>query len=179
MEKYKLGNRVAKRRMSMKKAEWGVVALVLMIAPLSYVLGGTQGGTGGTQGTTHAGPTANHGAANAGARPTTTPTKPNVAALIAELERNRAVGVVKGDVAKLEMETANDAIFIDRNGKVRDKMQTMSAIKSGDIKLMSNELSGLQVRVYGDTAVIVGKTLFHKGEHPRFPSSESSLRNDV
>src|ERR1700675_2001674 len=56
--------------------------------------------------------------ANAGARPTTTPTKPNVAVLIAELERNRAVAVVKGDVAKLKMETADDAIFIDRNGKV-------------------------------------------------------------
>jgi len=38
------------------------------------------------------------------------------------------------------------------------KADTMSAIKSGDIKITSNELSDLKVRVYGDTAVVTGKT---------------------
>jgi ketosteroid isomerase-like protein len=140
----------------MKKTELGILALALIIVPAGYVLGSTQGGTGGTQGTPPA--TSSHPVANAPATSASATPPRNDSALIERLERDRAAAVVKGDWAKIERETAEDAIFIDRNGHVRDKAQTIAGIRSGEIKLASNELSGLQVRVYGDTAVVSGKS---------------------
>lgn len=77
---------------------------------------------------------------------------------IEKLENDRAQAVVKGDVATLDKMTADDYTIIDRAGRMRDKQATMAAIKSGDIKLTSNKLSDLKVRVYGDTAVITGRS---------------------
>jgi len=70
---------------------------------------------------------------------------------------DRAAAVVKGDVARLEKETSDDYTFINLNGQLSGKAQ-MDAIKSGTIKLTSNELSDLKVRVYGDTAVVTGRS---------------------
>jgi ketosteroid isomerase-like protein len=75
-----------------------------------------------------------------------------------KMETDRAAAVVKGDVATLETQTSDDYTLINANGQLSDKAQTMSAIKSGDIKLTANELSDLKVRVYGDTAVVTGKS---------------------
>jgi ketosteroid isomerase-like protein len=75
-----------------------------------------------------------------------------------KMESDRAAAVVKGDVATLESQTSDDYTLINANGQVSGKAQTMSAIKSGDIKLTANELSDLKVRVYGDTAVVTGKS---------------------
>jgi ketosteroid isomerase-like protein len=76
---------------------------------------------------------------------------------IKKIEKDRAAAVTKADVAALEPMTSDDYTLIDRNGRVRDKAQTMSAIKTGDIKITSNEVSDLKVRVYGDTAVVTGR----------------------
>jgi ketosteroid isomerase-like protein len=77
---------------------------------------------------------------------------------IKKMERDRAAAVVKGDVALLEGLTADDYILINANGQVSDKATTMSNIKTGVIKLTANEVSDLKVRVYGDTAVVTGKS---------------------
>ena len=76
---------------------------------------------------------------------------------IKKIEKDRAAAVTKADVAALDAVTSDDYSLIDRNGRVRDKAQTMSAIKTGDIKITSNEVSDLKVRVYGDTAVVTGR----------------------
>jgi ketosteroid isomerase-like protein len=77
---------------------------------------------------------------------------------IKKLEMDRAAAVVKGDVAKLEKETSDDYTFINLNGQLSGKADTMNAIRSGAIKLTSNEVSDLKVRVYGDTAVVTGRS---------------------
>jgi ketosteroid isomerase-like protein len=77
---------------------------------------------------------------------------------IKKMERDRAAAVVKGDVALLEGLTADDYILINANGQVSDKATTMSNIKTGVIKLTANEVSDMKVRVYGDTAVVTGKS---------------------
>jgi len=82
---------------------------------------------------------------------------PSVEEQIKKIEKDRAAAVTKADVAALEAVTSDDYTLIDRNGRVRDKAQTMSAIKTGDIKITSNEVSDLKVRVYGDTAVVTGR----------------------
>ena len=73
-------------------------------------------------------------------------------------EKDRAAAVVKGDLATLEGLTSDDYIFINANGQLSDKAATMNNIKTGNIKITSNEVSDMKVRVYGDTAVVTGKS---------------------
>ena len=82
----------------------------------------------------------------------------NVEEQIKKIENDRAQAVVKGDVTTLDKYTADDYVFIDRFGNVSDKAATLNRIKSGDIKITSNDLSDLKVRVYGNTAVVTGKS---------------------
>jgi ketosteroid isomerase-like protein len=83
---------------------------------------------------------------------------PSVEEQIKKMERDRAAAVVKADVATLEGLTADDYILINANGQMSDKAATMNNIKTGNIKLTANEVSDLKVRVYGDTAVVTGKS---------------------
>jgi ketosteroid isomerase-like protein len=75
-----------------------------------------------------------------------------------KLETARAAAVVKADITTLEAQTADDYVLINANGQVMDKKQTMDAIKTGQVKITSNELSDLKVRVYGNVGVITGKS---------------------
>ena len=75
-----------------------------------------------------------------------------------KLEMDRAAAVVKGDTATLEKQTADDYTFINSNGQMADKSQLLSAIKSGQSKLSMDEISDMKVRVYGNVAVITGKS---------------------
>ena len=83
---------------------------------------------------------------------------PSVQDQIKKMEKDRAAAVVKADVATLEGLTSDDYILINANGQVSNKAETMSMIKTGKIKLTSNEVSDMTVRVYGDTAVVTGKS---------------------
>ncbi len=77
---------------------------------------------------------------------------------IKKLETARTDAVVKADIATLDKQTSDDYTLINANGQLMDKKQTMEAIKTGQIKIISNELSDLNVRVYGKTAVVTGKS---------------------
>jgi ketosteroid isomerase-like protein len=83
---------------------------------------------------------------------------PSVEDQIKKMEKDRAAAVVKGDVATLEGLTSDDYILINANGQVSDKATTMNNIKTGNIKLTANEVSDLKVRIYGNTAVVTGKS---------------------
>ena len=82
----------------------------------------------------------------------------SVAEQIKKMERDRAVAVVKADVATLDGLTSDDYVLINANGQLSNKAETMNAIKTGVIKLTSNEVSDMNVRVYGDTAIVTGKS---------------------
>ena len=77
---------------------------------------------------------------------------------IKKMEKERAAAVVKADVATLEGLTSDDYILINANGQLSNKAETMNNIKTGVIKLTSNEVSDMKVRVYGDTAIVTGKS---------------------
>ncbi len=74
-----------------------------------------------------------------------------------KLEIDRAAAVVKGDIATLDKQTADDYVLISMNGRMTDKSQMLDGFKTGQSKLTSNDLSDLKVRVYGDAAVVTGK----------------------
>ena len=74
-----------------------------------------------------------------------------------ESERNRAI--LQGDAGALDRMTANDYTFITLRGELRTKDEIVKGFKSGSFKYNSREISGLTVRVYGDTAVVTGRSI--------------------
>ena len=67
---------------------------------------------------------------------------------------------VRRNMGALEAVTADDYVQIDWVGKVLDKAATLERIKSSDMQ--SHALEDLNVRVYGNTAIVVG-TAIRKG----------------
>jgi ketosteroid isomerase-like protein len=80
-----------------------------------------------------------------------------VADEIKKMETERAAAVVKGDWAKLEKETSDDYTLINVNGQMSNKSQMVDGFKSGQNKLTTDDISDMNVRVYGDVAVVTGK----------------------
>ncbi|MBC8028154.1 MAG: nuclear transport factor 2 family protein [Steroidobacteraceae bacterium] len=78
-------------------------------------------------------------------------------ALIVKLEQQRIDAGLRKDVAALEATTADDYLQIDMAGNVRDKATQMKRIASSEVKMVSNTLDDLVVRVYGETAVVTGR----------------------
>ena len=82
----------------------------------------------------------------------------NVQEELKKLENDRAQAVLKGDTAALDRMTADDYTVINISGQLLTKAQVFEAIKSGDLKYDQLENNDIQVRVYGDTAVLTGRT---------------------
>ena len=76
---------------------------------------------------------------------------------VKKLETDRAAAAVKGDVAILEKQTADDYTFINLYGQMSEKSQMEHNFKTGRTKLNADEVSDMKVRVYGNTAVITGQ----------------------
>jgi ketosteroid isomerase-like protein len=78
-------------------------------------------------------------------------------ALIRKLEQQRIDAGLRKDVAALDATTADDYLQIDMAGNVRDKATQMKRIASSEVKMDSNTLDDMVVRVYGETAVVTGR----------------------
>ena len=77
---------------------------------------------------------------------------------LTKLEQDRAQATVKGDTAFIDQNTADDYTFISPRGALRTKAQILADFKSGEIKLQAYDLDDLKARVYGDTAVVTGRS---------------------
>ena len=73
-----------------------------------------------------------------------------------EEERNRAI--LKGDAAALERMTSDDYTFITLRGELRTKAEIVKGFKSGSFRYEARTISDLNVRVYGDTAIVTGRS---------------------
>lgn len=75
---------------------------------------------------------------------------------VLEHERNEAI--LKGDAAALDRMTADDYTFITLRGELRTKAEIVKGFKSGSFKYESREISDLNIRVYGNTAIVTGRS---------------------
>jgi len=73
-----------------------------------------------------------------------------------EEERNRAI--LSGDAAALDRMTADDYTFITLRGELRSKAEIVKGFRSGSFKYESRSISDLNIRVYGDAAVVTGRS---------------------
>lgn len=83
-----------------------------------------------------------------------TGTKEEILAI--EEERNRAI--ISGDAVALERMTSDDYTFITLRGELRTKREVVQGFESGSFHYESREISDLDVRVYGNTAIVTGRS---------------------
>jgi ketosteroid isomerase-like protein len=76
---------------------------------------------------------------------------------IKKMEEDRNQAVLRGDAAALDRVTSDDYTFITLRGELRTKSEILKGFKSGSFKYESRDLSDLNVRVYGNTAVVTGR----------------------
>jgi uncharacterized protein (TIGR02246 family) len=81
----------------------------------------------------------------------------NTEQAIRQLMNEQANAQQKNDTAALERIWADDFTFTNSSGEVQTKAQRLAEIKSGELKFESISIDDVQVRVYGDTAVVTGR----------------------
>ena len=84
---------------------------------------------------------------------------------IRSLEEKRNQAIVRGDSAALERMTTDDYTFITLRGELRTKAEIVRDFHSGAAKYQSREISDLNIRVYGDAAVVTGRAVQKGGEN--------------
>ncbi len=92
--------------------------------------------------------------ANVSARSSSDKVREEIRAL--ETARNEAI--VHGDAAALERMTSDDYTFITLRGELRTKAEIVKGFSTGTFKYGSREISDLNIRVYGNTAVVTGRS---------------------
>ena len=71
-----------------------------------------------------------------------------------ETERGRAL--VAADTVALSRMVAAEFVEISRRGTIRTRAENLQEIATGDLKLLTVHYDSLNVRVYGDVAVLTG-----------------------
>lgn len=80
----------------------------------------------------------------------------NVEQTIRRLENERAQATLRRDTATLERIYADDFSTVGTSGAVRNKAQWLADNKSGAMKVESQTFDNVNVRVYGDAAIVTG-----------------------
>ena len=92
---------------------------------------------------------------------------------IKQIEQERNQAVLKGDAATLDRMTSDDYTFINQRGELRTKTEILTGFKSGTFKYDARQVSDLEVRVYGDTAVVIGRAMQKGVENSKDYSGEN------
>ncbi len=77
---------------------------------------------------------------------------------ILKLEEERRQAVLRGDTGALDRLLAGNFVSTTTRGEVRDKRLTMALYKTGEIKQLFNSVGDVQLRLYGDSAIVTGRT---------------------
>jgi ketosteroid isomerase-like protein len=83
----------------------------------------------------------------------------SAASEITKLEEERNQAILHGDVAALDRLTSDDYTFITLRGELRTKSEILKGFASGSFRYESRQISDLKVRLYGDTAVVTGRSV--------------------
>jgi opacity protein-like surface antigen len=121
----------------------------------------------------------------AAAAPTPTPAPPqrpsqhvSDSATLIDLEYRWANALLKGDTATLESILDDTYVDTDEMGHRTDKPGLLAAVRSGDLKMNSIKLSGVQVYESGTTAVVTGRAA-QDGSTGGQPLTESIVFTDT
>ena len=82
------------------------------------------------------------------------------------------------DLAALDRVMADEYILTDPLGNVRNKAETLAAIKTNEVNFESTESDDVNVRINGDTAVVTGRSTF-RGRYKGWSMSGQYQYTDV
>lgn len=82
-----------------------------------------------------------------------------VAGELTQIEHRLVKAWLDGDRKTVESILASDWSVIDLTGHVLTKAQVMKEFGSGDRKIESGSVDDLSIRVFGDTAVVTGRSV--------------------
>jgi ketosteroid isomerase-like protein len=74
------------------------------------------------------------------------------------MEEDRVLAGVRKDVSAIAAFTGEDYMQIDLDGNVRDKAAALRRIESTGIQLRSNSVDEMVVRIFGNTALVTGRS---------------------
>ena len=95
-----------------------------------------------------------------------------------KLEAEFADAIVRNDIQTLDGLLADDWIIVDPDGGIIDKARFPGVIESGLLTHEVMEASDVQVRIHGDTAVVVALTTT-KGKFSGQPFTTTERAADV
>jgi len=78
-------------------------------------------------------------------------------AQVRQLENDCAAVLVKGDYEALADLLGKDWVMVDASGQVVQAADIYKDLKSGDLKFAAYEMGEMDIRVVGDTAVVIGR----------------------
>jgi ketosteroid isomerase-like protein len=84
----------------------------------------------------------------------------DAAAQILSLETEHNTAIAHGDVATLDKMTSDDYTFITPRGFLVTKAQVLKALANGEFKYEYRQIYDVKIRVYGDAAVVTGRSLY-------------------
>jgi ketosteroid isomerase-like protein len=67
------------------------------------------------------------------------------------------LALLRADAAALDRLYADEFVYTNPDGEIRNKVQQLAFTRSGDLKFESAKSSDVKVRVYGKTAVMTGR----------------------
>jgi ketosteroid isomerase-like protein len=96
------------------------------------------------------------------------PDQTTVEQTIREMEQAQLAAYLKADTAKLDELWADEFTLTVPNGAVLPKAGYLAMVKTGGVKYDMLQLDGLQVRVFGDTAIASARVTVKGsvGDHP-------------
>lgn len=86
---------------------------------------------------------------------------------IQQIERERNRAILTSDTSTLDRMTSDDYTFITLRGELRTKAEIIQGFKSGSFHYDSRQISDLNVRVYGSTAIVTGRSVQKGKENGR------------
>lgn len=72
-------------------------------------------------------------------------------------DARRFAAMIQGDLAALEGLLAEDLTYTHSTGQVETRAQFLESLRSGKLRYLAATPSDVNVRVYGDTAVVTGR----------------------
>jgi len=96
----------------------------------------------------------------------------DVADEVRKVEQRRVEALTSRDYATLEKLLGDDLTYTHSNGRFENKTQFLNSLRSGDLEYRLMQHADVQVRPYGDTAVMTGRSrlnVISKAHHLEVP----------
>jgi len=77
---------------------------------------------------------------------------------VLRVENDRIQAVLQRDTAALEQLLADELIYTHSTGRVDSKARSIHSIQAGDLNYLAMKHSDVDARVYGDVAVLTGRS---------------------